>query len=636
MANVNTNAKDIKYLNKDFTDFKSALIEYAKAYFPANYNDFSTPSPGTMFIEMASYVGDVLSFYLDNQLQETFLQYAKQKDNLYTMAYMLGYRPRVTSAAVTTLNVYQIVPSKGTPGNYTPDFNYALIIDKGMRVNSTVTQNSINNPGSTYYVPDEINFAASSSLEPTTVSIYQVDNNGDPLYYLLSKTVKAYSGTPKSTQVTFGVAEKFSTTLLRDENIIEVTSVYDSNGNQWYEVPYLAQDHIMKAVQNVPPLNPDYAEYAGTVPYILELMKVPRRFVTRFRTDESLELQFGAGVNELPDEVVTPMPGVVGRGTIDSLSKLNVGYDPANFTATETYGLAPSNTTLTINYTIGGGANANVGVGELNQAIVDRSRFYGGVLDINKSTVVRNSIAVTNITPGYGGGDGDTVEQLRQNTLNQYPSQMRAVTQQDYLAFAYNMPSKFGEIAKAYIMKDDVVYKQNLTTEDQDPLAASIYILAYNNNKNLIQAPDVLKQNLKTYISQYRMLTDSVNIKDAYVINIGVSFDIILRPNYASTDVLSQCIIAVQDYFKVEKWDINQPIIMSEIYTLLDQVVGVQTVQKVYITNIAGTGNSANYSEYSYDIPGATLNGVIYPSLDPSIFEVRYPNIDITGRVVTY
>jgi len=630
MANLSTNTKDIKYLNKDFADFKSALVEYAKAYYPTAYNDFTVSSPGTMFIEMASYVGDVLSFYLDNQLQETFLQYAKQKNNLYTLAYMLGYRPKVTSAATVDLEVYQILPSSGSLGNYSPDYNYALIINEGMQV-ASINNNSLN-----FYVPEKINFSASSSTEPVDVSVYSVDNNGDPIYYLLRKTVKAISGTVRTATFDFSAAKKFDSATVQDTRIIEITNVTDSDGNKWYEVPYLAQDTVMLPQQNLPGLNPDYSDDSGEVPYLISLQKVPRRFVTRYKTDGTLELQFGAGVEAVADEAFLPNPNTVGYGTIDSLSKLNTVYAPSNFTTTETYGLAPSNTTLTVEYIAGGGAEANVPSNQLAKVVSYTYSFLGGIVDSTKAQQVLQSLATNNTQQATGGGDGDTVEQLRQNTLNQYPAQMRAVTLEDYLSVAYSMPGKFGQVSKAFVTKDDVITSQPATDDliSEDPLAVSLYVLSYDSQKRLIQPPLTLKQNLKTYLSQYRMLTDSVNLKSAYIINIGVSFDIILRPNYSNRDVLAQCLLQLKDYFNIEKWQINQPIILSDIYTLLDQVVGVQTVQKIEITN--KTGELDGYSKYSYDIVAGTLNGVIYPSLDPSIFEIKYPDLDIQGRVVTY
>jgi hypothetical protein len=213
---------------------------------------------------------------------------------------------------------------------------------------------------------------------------------------------------------------------------------------------------------------------------------------------------------------------------------------------------------------------------------------------------------------------------------------MRAVTQQDYASLSLSMPGKYGQISKEFVTKDDIVFKQDVNNNNDlvDPLSTSIYVLGFNENKQLITPSDSLKQNLKAYLSQYRMLTDSINIKNAFIINIGVDFDIILRPNYSGRDVLLECLTLLQNYFNIDNWEINQPIILSEIYTMLDNVSGVQTVNNVKITN--KSGEELGYSKYSYDIQSATLNNVIYPSLDPSIFEVKNLQSDIQGRIVTF
>lgn len=629
MANLHTNTKDIKYLNKDYTTFKEALVEYAKAYFPTSYNDFSSASPGTMFIEMASYVGDVMSFYLDNQIQETFLQYAKQKENLYTLAYMLGYRPKVTSAATVNLDIFQTIPASGSTGNKVPDFNYALMIEEGMQVASGINAN-VN-----FYVPEKIDFSVSSSANPTEISVYTVAGT-DPSSYLLRKTVPAISGLVKEATLTFGAPVKFTTSTISDTNIIEIIDIYDADGNRWYEVPYLAQDTIMIDAQNNIAASPDFGSQKVHVPYLLELLKVPRRFTTRFKGDGTLEIQFGSGVNTEADETLLPDTYNVGLGSIDSVSKMGVAYDPTNFTTTETYGLAPSNTTLTVRYLVGGGAVSNVPTNELTNIVSYNYSFYGGQVDGTLGASTIQSLAVNNPTAATGGGDGDTTEQIRLNTLHQFPTQMRAVTQQDYLAMIYSMPAKFGQVAKAYITNDTQTYKGQTTSSPslQDPLATTAYILAYDADKKLIEPPTALMHNLKAYVSQYRMLTDSITLKSAYVINIGVDFDVTIRPDYASREVIANCLVELINYFNIDKWQINQPILLSEIYTIIDRVPGVQTVRKVTIKNKAGANQG--YSNYGYDIAGATLNNVIYPSLDPSIFEVKYPNTDIVGRVVTF
>jgi len=616
-----SNEIDIKYLNKDFSSFKSDLIEYAKSYYPTVYNDFSQPSPGSMFIDMASYVGDVLSFYLDNQLQESFLQYAKQKNNLYTIAYMLGYRPKVTSAAIVDLDVYQQVPSVIVSGQTIPDFSYAMTIEQGMQIKSNVNTSVL------FYVPQKVDFATSSSLDPTTVEVYTVDGSSIPTSYILKKTVKAISGEVRSKDFSFTNAQRFTKITLEDNSIITILNAIDVNGNTWYEVPYLAQDYILKPVENTAINYPSLYQDSNQVPYIIQKQQVPRRFVSRFRTDGSLEIEFGSGVNSASDNSILPNPNEVSVGlTAGGLSSLSTAFDPTNFVTTQTYGLSPKNTTIKFNYLVGGGASANVLSNQLTQIVS---------YTVSGNTTYQNTIAVNNPNPASGGGDGETVEELRLNIANEYPTQLRAVTQQDYLARTLSMPSKYGKISKAYITKDDTIYNKYTTYDisQKDPLLVSLYVLGLNNNNQLDYPSPALLENLKTYLSEYRMLTDAINLKPAYIINIGCNFEVTIRPNFTSQDVIARCILELKDYFNIDNWQINQPIIIGDLYTLIDKVDGVQSVKSVKIVN--KTGELDGYSKYSYDILAGTLNGVIYPSLDPSIFEVKYPNSDIQGRVTT-
>lgn len=618
---------DVKYLNKDFSTFKQALVDYAKSYYPTAYNDFSTASPGTMFIDMAAYVGDVLSFYLDNQIQESFLEYAKQESNLYAIAYMLGYRPKVTSAAVTKVYVYQQVPSKTVNGVFQPDYSYALTIEEGMRVQSNT------DTATSFYLPEVVDFTRSSSYDPTDVSIYTVDSFGRPDRYLLRKSAQALSGDVRSTTLTFGQPQRFQTATLSDSKIIEVLSVVDSaTGDRWYEVPYLAQDYVLESVTNTAANYPDLAQYSEQVPYVLKKIQVPKRFTTRFQTSGELQLEFGAGINNISSSAILPDPFNVGIGTINGLTMLNTAYDPTNYVTTEDYGLAPNNTTLTVTYLAGGGATANVQADELTVITSYTANFRG--VPVN-GDAIKATIAVTNPEPATGGGDGDDVIALRQNTAAQFPSQLRAVTQQDYLGTVLSMPSKFGQVAKAYVTKDENIFRKYNPNQpaERDPLATTIYLLSYTSDGKLEDPAPALFRNVQTYLEQYRMLTDVIYLRPAYIINIGVTFDIVLRPDYTSREVIAKALADVRNYFNINNWQVNQPIILAELYTLIDKVQGVQTVQRVEITNQSGENNG--YSKYSYDIPGATLNGIIYPSLDPSIFEVKYPDIDIQGRVVT-
>jgi len=597
--------REIKYINRDFTDFKNQLVEYTKNYFPDTYNDFSATSPGTMFIEMAAYVGDVLSFYQDMQLQETYLQYAKNPANLYNLAYMMGYKPKITTVSEADIEVSHIVNASGS--SIQPNWTEALKITAGTQLSSTTSGQP------KFYIDRPIDFNFSSSYDPTTVVVESLDINGQPSQFRLSKTVKAISGEVKTVTETVSTVEKFKTITVADSNIIGILSITDNSGNTWYEVPFLGQDTIFTDTVNGSSDN-------NLVPYNLSLQRVPRRFVTRYTSTGQLQIQFGAGITGQDDTVITPDPTNVGLGTNQGISRIDYAYDPSNFLSTKSYGQAPLGV-LTINYLVGGGISANVPANSITTIINAPSIGTGTNLGFN------------NLKAATGGRDGDTVEELRQNSLRAFNEQGRAVTLQDYTVRALSLPSKYGSVGKIYITQDQLSNPNSATDSiiDSNPLSLSLYTLAYNNNNNLVTATSNLKNNLKTYLSQYMLLTDAINIKDAFVINIGVNFDIIIRPNYLGRDVLTQCTQKIQEYFDIRKWNINQPIELSSIYTLLDQIKGVQTVQKVEITNNSG----GLYSEYAYDIQGATRNNVVYPSYDSMIFEVKYPAVDIKGRITT-
>ena len=612
--------KDIKYLNKDFTELRSSLVNYVKTYFPTTYNDFTPASPGMMFMEMAAYVGDVLSFYLDNQFQETFLQYARQTNNLYELAYMFGYKPNVTGVALADINFYQQVPAISSGSSYIPDFNYALYIEPNSRVTSNLNSNI------SFLVGDPVDFSFSSSSDPTEVTIYQITGT-TPQSFLLKKTRKSISATLKSKTYTFGEPVQFATVELNDENIIGILDCVDTDSNPWYEVDYLAQDTIYKSIRNTNTNDPYLSQYQGDTPYLLQLEQVQRRFVTRFIDSGSLQIQFGAGTATDKDEEIIPNPDNVGLGLPFEKDRLTVAYSPNNFTFTRTYGIAPSTTQLTFSYLTGGGVSANVPSNDLTQ-FNGSVQFLNSNLNSTTANTIFNSLAVSNPEAASGGGSGDTEEEIRQNSSANFASQQRNVTQDDYLVRTLAMPAKYGTVAKAYI---EPTKAQTISAGESNSIL-DLYVLSNDSNGYLTTASPALKQNIITYLSQYRMVNDSINIKDGFIINIGVNFEIIILPNYNNNQVLTACILALQDYFTIDKWQINQPILLRNLYILLDRIEGVQTVKTVDIVNKVGT--NLGYSPYAYDITGATANNVIYPSLDPSIFEVKYLNTDIQGKVV--
>jgi len=615
--------KDIKYINKDFSSFKEALIDYAKTYFPNTYNDFSPTSPGTMFIDLASYVGDVLSFYQDNQLQENFIQYAKEKENLLTLSYMLGYKPKITTAANVMLDVYQQLPAVVSGSNMIPDYNYCLIINEGVQIQSNTDSNVF------FYTENKLDFSISSSLNPTELTVYSTFNN-KPQYYLLKKQIPAISGKVKTYSQTFGSPTKFSTINLEDTNIIKILSIVDSDGNKWDEVPFLAQETIFDNIQNSSINDPNYSQYIDTTPYLLKLKKVPRRFVTRFKSDNTCEIQFGSGVLSLADETVIPNTDNIGIGNNESISKIDIAYDPSNFTYTSTYGIAPSNTTLTIEYLVGGGVSSNVSSNTLTKIFDADITFNNTNLDNTLSEYVIDSLAFNNSIAATGGKDGDTLDEIRQNAIASFPTQLRAVTKEDYIIRVLSLPQEYGSVSKVYIEQNSQLNKDNII--DNNPLALNMYVLSSNQSGQLTQASYALKENIKTYISQYKMLTDAININDAFIINIGIKFDIVTLPGFNSREVLLKCIEVLKSHFNITKWQINQPIILADLYPILSGVKGVQNIMSISVEN--KVGESLGYSKYGYDINSATVNNVVYPSMDPSIFEIKYPDSDIVGKIV--
>jgi hypothetical protein len=617
MAKVKRN---INYLGKDFGDFRDQLVNFSKTYFPNTYTDFSAASPGMMFMEQASYVGDVLSFYLDNQIQETFLQYARQTDNLFNLAYMFGYKPKTTGLSTVDVDFFQLLPAKVNGGSTVPDYDYAVQILENTQL-SSIARTPYN-----FIVEDLVDFKVSSSLDPTEITVAQVSAN-QPTYYLLKKKRKAISGEIKSITFSFGEYEEFPTVELSGKNVAYILDATDSDGNKWYEVDYLGEESVYDNIKNTNVNDPNNVSDNSDTPYILQLKKVQRRFATRFLDDTTLQIQFGNGNSNDTDETIVPNTNNVGLGLPFEVSKLKTAYSPTNFIFTNTYGIAPTNTTLTIRYIVGGGVDSNIAANSLTQITpLSNIQFQNNSLDATTAQYIFDSVEIQNPEAATGGQDGDSIEELRQNTISNIATQLRAVTPDDYLVRTLSLPSKFGAIAKAHVQKP--------ISEDTSNTTLDIYTLSYDLNKHLRKPSNALKENLKTYLNEYKMIGDSLTIKDGFIINIGVDFEIITLPNFNNNEVLRKCLVALINYFNIDNWQINEPIILRNINVLLDEIDGVQTVKKLTINN--KTGTTLGYSQYAYDIDGATQNNVVYPSIDPMIFEVKFPNQDITGRVVKF
>ena len=622
--------KDVTYLNKDFGQFRKNLIDFTKQYFPTQYTDFNSASPGMLFLEMSAYVGDVLSYYCDSNLKESMLSQATEASNIYDLSNSLGYKSKNVIAAHVTLDVFQLIPAIGTGDAVRPNYDYALNIKSGMGVK----QGSGNVEFRTL---DTVDFSTSSSNNPTEVTVYESDDITKlPVYYLLKKQVPAISGKVVTDTFTFFGPKPYDKIVLPNTDIIEIISVEESDGDMWTEVPYLAQDTMFDSVVNLLENDPDFVQYRSSCPYLLKLKKTAKRFITRYRTDDKLEIQFGAGISDNNDEEIIPNPTNVGNGLLGMGQNLDMSIDPSNFLYSRAYGQAPANTTLTITYTTGKGVSDNVSSNELTK--VNTIEYHEDVNSMTNNSLlnfIKSSVAVNNPIPASGAKSRESLQDIKNNALSNFATQNRLVTRDDYIVRCYSMPGKFGSVSKAYIVPDDQISQGDLEEiRIENPLAMNLYILGFDSSRKLTTLNDAIKTNLKNYLDYYRLLTDAVNIKDAFIINIGLEFEITVKSNSNSNEVLLKCINSIRNYFNIDKWQINQPIIKSEILNLIANTKGVQSVLGITFNNLYDT--TQNYSGNVYDLNSATNKGIIYPSLDPSIFEIKFPDKDIKGRVVSY
>ena len=632
-------SRDVRYLNRDFSSFRDGLIEFAKTYFPNTYNDFNESDPGMMFIEMASYVGDTLSYYIDEQFKESMLSFAEEKKTIYEIAQGYGYKPKQASPATVTFDVFQTVPAAGSGDSAIPDEDYCVVIPAGMQATS--------DNGTVFRTLGEVIFNDSSSLSPREDSIFETFEN-NITKFLLKKKVKAVSGNTTTEYINFAAAEKYRRVALTNSPVLEIISVTDSDGNIWYEVPFLAQDTVYADFQNTENNSPDLVNGRNFAPFLLKLVKTSKRFKTFIRTDGRTEMRFGSGVAAGADEEIIPNPTSVGSNLPGTPRFLDTAFDPANFLNTETYGQCPTNTTLSITYSYGGGIKDNVASNSIKNITSLQPQFDNSLSLVDSvKTITQNSIASTNPDPATGGSGAETLENVKVNAAAYFQAQSRAVTKDDYITRVYSLPPKYGNIAKVYIIQDEQVASVDQNTGDVDyqpnPLALNMYCLGYDSNKKLVGLNSAVKENIKTYLSQYRIMTDAVQIKDAWVINISVRFSIFTKRGFNKNEVLFRCNDALKKYFNIEKWQVNQPIIISDIVSELLSVEGVATVvepqgQTTEVKQLIVFKNlwdpSLGYSGNIYNIGDGIIDSVLYPSVDPAIFEVKYPDTNIMGRVV--
>jgi hypothetical protein len=599
-----------KFLNKDFDGLRADLIEYARTFYGENVNnDFSEASLGGMMVDLAAYVGDVMSFYLDHQFSELDPDFAVETANIERLLKKAGVEITGASPAVVDQSFYIVVPATVINGVSSPVPSALPVIESGSIVSS--------DGGIEYILLENIDFSETDSDGNLLCDIEVGDaaSDGTPRSFVLKKTGLCISGKRTQENFTIGSFVKFREITLLNSNVTEIESVYDSLGNVYYEVGSLSQDTVYAR-------RPNPGSDADLVPEILELRPAPYRFTKSTNLDNrTTTLTFGGGSAETIEDDVIPDPSEFALPLYGKTTFPRISIDPQQLITTRTLGVASSNTTLTINYRYGGGLNHNAEANTIRN-IKTLGMTFPTTITSDVAAKVRGSAATKNTKRASGGDDPPDIDELKTQIPNARNSQSRIVTKPDLISRIYLMPANFGRVFRA-------ATRQNAN----NPLASLLYVISRDENSNLIVSPDALKDNLRKYLNDYRMISDAIDIVDAQVINLRVIFEATVDNSMNKKVVLQNIIQKIQKYFNIKNFQIDQPIVLSDIHNIIYNNVGVLSVNKLKIENLFGTNGNRTYSEAFFDVDANTTRGMIVPPAG-SIFEVKYPEFDVIGKAV--
>ena len=590
----------INYTSRDYESIRNDLITHVRRYYPTVYQDFNEASFGSIMLDSVAYVGDVLSFYMDYNVNESFLDSSIEKNNVIKLARQMGYRYAGVPASSGTVTLYIVVPA--SPNGVQPDLDYAPILKKGAVFSA--------GSGANFTLNEDVDF----SLPSNEVVVATVDTDtGVPTGYAIKAYGQVISGEIKVKNIDVGNFERFRKVLISDKNVTEIVSVYDTNGNQYYEVDYLTQDTIYVPIINK---NSD----SDSVPMILKPRKVPRRFVFE-QLSNQFYLQFGYGseknlTNEMISEPNKVIMQVNGKDYV-----VDESFDPTNLIETDKMGVSPTNTTLTVRYRKNS-TNANNITSRALTSVGDAQYSFAniGALSSQRVNDVISSLEFENEKPIIGSVTAPNSEEIKHRAYGAFSSQNRAVTAEDYKAVVYSMPPKFGAVKRCNIVQDQDSFKRNL----------NMYVISEDSEGNLTESTSTLKSNLKEYLSNYKMINDTIDILDARVVNLGIEIDIVADENKNKFDVLQAAVDSIKFEILGSKYNIAEPVRVSDIFRTLKNVDGVLDVITVDITRKSGS----LYSSFSYDVKGNTSpDGRLILGREDVVFEIKYPDSDIIGTV---
>ena len=597
------------YLGKDFDSLRDNLVTYAKSYYSDQIKDVSESSVAGMFIDMAAYAGDVLSYYLDYQFNELNLETATDPNNVDRLVRRAGVKYGGASPAIVTVNFYAVIPATVVNGNYLPNTQYMPIIQTGTQVKA--------NSGVIFEVTEDIDFGELNASGDLVASyrIFSQDVSGNPTKFVVKTSGLCSSGRVTSERFTIdNNFVPFRTITLANQNVNEIVGVFDSEGNQYYEVESLTHDVVFKARTNI-------TSDSGIVEDALTVLPAPRRFIAEnSRVTGKTTLTFGSGDADSLDDDIIPDPSEIALplyGSNKTFSKVTI--DPNLLLRTRSLGITPANTTITVSYRYGGGLNNNVGAGTIN-AISRLVHRFPPSTPLSIASTIRATFEVDNTETAVGGEDALSLEDLRAVALNYANAQNRIVTKQDAAARVYTMPSNFGR-----------VYRVGFRPNPVNPLSTLMYVVSRNSSGQLILSSDTLKLNLSKYLNEFRLITDAIDIVDAPIVNLRVSYNVVLYSTAVKNTTLQTINQALKEYFDVKNFQIDQSILLSDITNILINADGVMSVTNITFLGVNGNVNGVEYSEVIFNVDQNTTNGMLVPP-PGGIFEVRYPDFDIVGN----
>ncbi len=592
--------KPVKYSSREFETIKDTLVTYAKTYYPDTFKDFNAASFGSLMLDTVAYIGDMLSFYVDYQSNESFIDSAIETKNLLKLARQFGYKNPLAYSSNGKVALYVQVPADS---NNEPNTSLIPILKQGSTLSS--------NGGVSLILTSDVDFNKSDS----EVVVAQTDANGDPTSFAFKAYGDVISGIISTEVVTVGSYQRFLKLQLSGENITEIISVVDSEGNEYFEVPYLSHNVTLQPIRNP---NKSGEEDA---PYIMREKLAARRFVTEVDQDGTVFIQFGYGseASLKDDEYPDPTSATLQRYARDYYS--DDSFDPSVLLKNDKFGVVPPAGDLVITYRRNNESAINIPINSVN-SITDAILSFPNSDDVSSSdrTFAENSLDVENEEAILGDSNSLTPEEIRIRALNSFSSQNRAVTQQDYVSLAYRMPAKFGSIKRANIVQDKDSFKRNL----------NLYVLSQGVDGFLTTTTSTTKQNLKTWISQYKMINDTIDILDGQIVNYNIEYKVLGALDYNQTEVLEQCNSAIRDLYTTKSL-FGVPFYISDIYKALNDLDSVVDTQDVKINQKFGS----NYGTYSFDIEAATTDDERYIVIPENVvMELKFPDENIIGVVV--